>query len=78
MLGVYRFPTPVPIAVLTCAVYVTRHSRLGDFSAVCLVIKITIAERNPDTQRSKQQTFGFSPRLLAGIDSKMPLMTLSI
>ena len=50
---------------------------MGDFkNGISHVMKITIAESNPDVGLLTQQTFSFSPCILAR-DKKMPVMTTS-
>ena len=66
------------IQVPCCPLLWRLKSNFGDFSnVVCSIIKITIAESNPDTELLTHQMFCFSPSILAR-DSKMPVMTASV
>ena len=70
-------PTVIHVQVRCYLLLWLLHSDFGDFmNGVCHVIKVTIAESNPDMGLLAQQTFCFSSDVLAG-DSKMPIKTMS-
>ena len=69
------FHTPAHTIIPTSAVLVLPLQQLHSENRVCHVVKITIAESDPDLGLFTQQTFWFIPDVLAK-DVQMPIMTL--
>ena len=71
------FPSPVHAVIQVKCFLPLWHLKFGDFShGICRVVKITIADSNPDMKLWTQQTLHFSPSVVPRC-SEMPVKTMS-